>query len=255
MPTPFNHLHIAYDLTAQLPAALRAPLAAEWPAFLLGNIAPDVQTLTGELREATHFFPVPLGAAPPAAAALFAQHPALAQPGRMAPGQAAFVAGYLVHLEFDQWWVRDIFEPVFGPDLAWGTFPERLYLHNALRAYWDAEDLAALSGEAGVQLSRAAPAGWLPCGRHADLARWRDEVADQLLAGPVAGRTLAVFAERMQVEAEVFSRLVQSPEAMARQVFARVPLAEVRAYRQRTLAHSAALLDAYWAGRLRPHRS
>ena len=88
MPTPFNHLHIAYDLVAQLPAALRAPLTAEWPAFLLGNIAPDVQTLTGELREATHFFPVPLGAAPPAAEAPKADEKKDAAPAKKADAPA-----------------------------------------------------------------------------------------------------------------------------------------------------------------------
>ena len=68
MPTPFTHLLAAPALLDQvgLSSAVRSRLAAEWPAFLLGNIAPDVQTLSGQTREATHFFPVPLNGAPPA---------------------------------------------------------------------------------------------------------------------------------------------------------------------------------------------
>ena len=146
MPTPFTHLVIARELLADpgLGPAARQALAAEWPAFLFGNIAPDAQTVSGQSREATHFFPVPLGGAPPAHERLFARHPDLARPDALPPAQAAFLAGYLAHLALDQLWVAEIFAPVFGERQTWGTFPERLYLHNALRAYWDAQDLGRL---------------------------------------------------------------------------------------------------------------
>lgn len=251
MPTPFNHLLIARDLLLQSPAELRAALEAELPAFLFGNIAPDVQTLSGQPREATHFFPVPLGDAPPALSVLFTRHPELAEPRTLPASQAAFLAGYLCHLEFDQRWVRDIFEPVFGMTQTWASFPERLYLHNALRAYWDAGDLPHLPPATGVTLSAAAPEHWLPFVTDGALGRWRDEVAGQLLVGG-ATQTVEVFARRMQVEAADLARLVRSPEAMQRRVFVHAPLEKVKAYRAAALQVSLQVLADYWAGRFKP---
>jgi hypothetical protein len=151
-------------------------------------------------------------------------------------------------LEFDVCWVQDIFEPVFGPDQTWGTFGERIYLHNALRAHWDAVDLAQLPAETGARLEAAAPSGWLPFVADADLARWRDRVAAQLLADGRA-HTVAVFAERMGVDAAAFEELLNTPAEMERRVFAHVPLERLRRYRSEALARSAALLPGYWAGR------
>src|SRR5882672_1297239 len=132
MPTPFTHLLAGAELLEApgLPADARDALQTEYPAFLFGNTAPDVQTISGQPREATHFFSVPLDGAPPAGPQMLARYPALAVRSAMPPAQAAFVAGYLAHLVFDQLWVRDLFEPFFGEMPAWGTFRERLFLHN-----------------------------------------------------------------------------------------------------------------------------
>ena len=247
MPTPFNHLRIAYDLRPSLPAGVRAALSAEWPAFLLGSIAPDVQTVSGQPREATHFFSVPLAASPPALETLLGQYPALAAPQALPAAQAAFVAGYLAHLEFDVAWVREIFEPVFGPDQTWGSFRERIYLHNALRAHWDAVDHPALPAEAGPALAAARPAAWLPFVHDDHLVRWRDQVAQQLQAEGQAA-TVEVFAERMGVEPAAFRALLASPEAMQARVFTRVAPAQLAAFRAATLARTAAVLTGYWGG-------
>lgn len=252
MPTPFNHLRIAADLLAApgLPPELRALLEAERPAFLLGNIAPDVQTLTGQPREATHFFPVPLNSAPPALSRLFALHPTLAAPHQLPAAQVAFLSGYWAHLEFDQQWVHAIFEPVFGPEQKWDSFAERLYLHNALRSYWDFGDLAALPAETASALSAARPAAWLPFVADGDLVRWRDVIADQLHTGTGAEGTLRVFAERMRVDAAGFGALVHSPAAMAERVFSHIAWEEVEHYRAHALAASINVLIDYWAGNL-----
>src|SRR5687767_6837612 len=123
MPTPFTHLAVAAELLAT--GALPSSLSQELPAFLLGNVAPDVQVISGQTREATHFFPVPLAGAPPAEQRLFELHPGLAPLGALPAARRSFMAGYLAHLVFDQLWIRLIFEPVFGPAQTWESFPER----------------------------------------------------------------------------------------------------------------------------------
>ncbi len=247
MPTPFTHLVFASEIRAVLRAEVRAALEAEWPAFLFGNIAPDAQTVSGQPREATHFFPVPLNSAPPAQRVLFERHPALGRPKRLRPAVAAFISGFLAHLTLDQLWIARIFDPVFGEQQTWATFRERLYLHNALRAWDDARDLAALPArEISAVLRGAEPDTWLPFVADHDLRAWRDLVADQLGPGGAA-RTLEVFAARMRADPQAFAALVRSPEQMQRRVFTHVSLGELTRFRADGLRESVELIQDYWA--------
>ena len=68
MPTPIQHLAIAEQLLrdSTLPGAIRDRLLEQRGAFLFGNTAPDVQTVSGQLRETTHFFDIPLRSNEPA---------------------------------------------------------------------------------------------------------------------------------------------------------------------------------------------
>lgn len=246
MPTPFTHLATVSEILAhpRLAPDVKAGLLADQPAFLLGNTAPDVQTISGQPREATHFFPVPLRGAPPAGPRMLTIYPALAGRAALPPAHAAFLAGYLAHLIFDQLWIRDIFEPFFGEEPAWGSFRERLYLHNVLRAYWDAEDLARLRPGVGGDLQAARPRGWLPFVDDRHLHAWRDLISDQLSSG--AGRTVEVFAQRMRADPEAFAALLASPEEMQRRVFSHVSPQALSEYRARAVEASVKAIGAYW---------
>ena len=74
-------------------------------------------------------------------------YPGLGHPASDA--QAAFLAGYICHLQADWLWVNQIFEPIFGHSCTWGDHPQRLYIHNVLRAYLDRLILAELPAETG----------------------------------------------------------------------------------------------------------
>jgi hypothetical protein len=252
MPTPFTHLATVPELLAHagLSAPLAATLRAELPAFLLGNIAPDVQTVSGQSREATHFFRVPLEPGPPAVQRLLAKHPLLAQPAGLPAAQAAFLAGYFAHLVFDELWIGRIFTPYFGPAQTWGAdFHEQLYLHNILRAAWDAADRARLTEGVGLALSAALPAGWLPFESDDYLAAWRDWVAEQLRPG-APSRTVEVFTQRMRADPATFAALLASPAELQRRLYAHLPLAALDDYRAAALAASARLIGAYYAGEI-----
>src|SRR5579859_23234 len=248
MPTPFTHLATASEILAQpeLADETRQDLLADLPAFLLGNTAPDVQTLSGQPREATHFFSVPLNGAPPAGPQMLARYPALAVRSALPPAQSAFLAGYLAHLIFDQLWIADIFEAFFGAEPTWASFRERLYLHNALRAHWDAADLARLTPVVAVNLQAAQPSGWLPFVDDRHLHAWRDLIADQLTSG--AGRTVEVFAQRMRADPAAFAALLASPNEMQRRVFSHVRPRALDEYRARAVAASAQTISAFWRG-------
>ena len=185
MPTPVQHLVIAEALLAdrRLPDPAHALLDAQRAAFLFGNTAPDVQTVSGQPREATHFFHVPLRSGRPAHALLFEAHPNLARPERLLPSHSAFLAGYIAHLLLDVTWLRSVFTPVFGPDAGWGHFRDRLFLHNVLRAWCDRRDQTRLAPGAGESLAGVTPDHWLPFTGDEQLRRWRDVLVEQFTPG------------------------------------------------------------------------
>lgn len=247
MPTPFMHLVLADTMLAGpgLPDALRALLAVERPAFRLGHTAPDAQTVSGQPREDTHFFRVPMTDRRPAHEVMFQRHPELARPRGLEPARAAFLTGYLCHLALDQLWIDDIFEPIFGERADWGAFPERLYLHNVLRTYLDQSDLPRLDG-VGDSLCDAAPANWLPFVADNDLCRWRDLLAEQLVPG-AATRTMEIFARRMNRDPQEIAVLLESPVELGRRIFSRLSLQQLAVFREEGLARSLALVAAYWS--------
>ncbi len=245
MPTPFYHLSLALDLRffANFPPLL----LDEWPAFCLGNVAPDAQTLSGQTRAATHFFEVPMLDTTPAWETMFRQFPALAEPAAMPPAQAAFLAGYLCHLALDQLWILDIFDPIFGETAAWETFPERLFVHNVLRIHLDRLDVPRLKNGMAATLAEAQPQRWLPFLTDEVIARWRDFVAEQLIEDATS-QTVAVFAARMGRAPTDFESLLQSPAEMQARVFNRLPLPVLADFRHRGLERCRAVLSVYLNG-------
>ncbi len=229
--------------SGQLRPPVERLLRGEAGAFLLGHTAPDVQTVSGQERLATHFYDIPPRDDIPPYRRLLDAYPELAQAERLAPAQAAFVAGYLAHLLADEQWWRLVFQPIFGVKAGWGTWPERLFLHNVLRTWLDEQDQARLSGQEAVALAAAEPRGWLPFVRDDDLRAWRDLLVEQLQPGQRV-RTAEVFAMRMHLPVEQIVATLDSPAQMAL-VFHHAPLSHLEHYRAQVLRGSAGLVNEY----------
>lgn len=247
MPTPFYHLSIAFELLEHpdLPVDIRAFLRQNWGAFLFGNTAPDVQVISGQPREDTHFFDLPIRTGDRTGWDRFlAEYPDLAQAEGLRPPHAAFLAGYLCHLQADWQWILKIFSPVFGPFCNWDSFAHRLYLHNVLRAYLDQEILPGLDPATGLELSQASPSGWLPFVQDNHLRTWRDTLARQLQPG-ASVQTVEVFAARQGLPADAFYRLLSSKAEMDEIVFSHVSRQELVHYRQNLLEENLRLLREY----------
>ena len=237
VPTPFYHLQVA----AGLPVVLDAPGAHG--AFLFGNTAPDVQTLSGAARSATHFFDMPVTQTPRAVLSLLQAHPQLAALG-LFPAQRAFVAGYLAHLALDELWLREIFQPVFGPEAGWETFGERLFLHNVLRTYLDERDRPTLPAGTAALLAAAEPAGWLPFASDTDLCSWRNFLVQQLQPGAPA-QTVAVFAQRMGRTPQEFEALLGSPAELQARIFSRISEAQLNSFHSRAASLCKQVVDNF----------
>jgi hypothetical protein len=245
MPTPINHLVMAREVLERgtLAAPARWLLVAQYGPFLLGHTAPDVQTVSGQRREETHFYTLPPRSTTPAAQVLLDAYPTLARAERLEPAHAAFMSGYLAHLLADELWWREVFHPFFGPDAGWDTWEERLFLHNVLRTWLDEQDQNRLDGREATALAGVEPRGWLPFIRDEDLRAWRDDLVEQLRPGRRI-RTAEVFAERMGVSAEMVETAAHSPERMA-WIFQHVPPERLQAYRDMVLRRSVQLINEY----------
>jgi hypothetical protein len=244
MPTPIMHLALAEEILhrGHLPPAIRRLLIQQRGPFLLGNTAPDVQTVSGQARDETHFYTIPLTSDRPAHETLFAAHPQLAHAGPLPPAQVAFVAGYIAHLLLDELWLIDIFQRYFLWD--WGPRRERMFLHNVLRTWMDRQDQPRLNGSLIVALRRTEPQGWLPFVADEHLQAWRDWLVEQLVPGHTV-RTAEVFAQRMGVPVAQVEIVLSSPQQMEERVFRRVPPSALQAFHDVGYARSVALIDRY----------
>lgn len=254
VPTPFYHLSLGEALLdhPDLPAEARTLLAAQRGAFLFGNTAPDVQVISGQMRQETHFFDLPLRQVRRHPwEQMLLKYPRLGNAGGLPPAQAAFITGYLCHLQADWLWVKEIFVPVFGLRSAWDNFPRRLYLHNVLRAYLDRQIYPGLTNGTYTHLSRVEPAGWLPFVRDEHLRQWRGFLAEQLHP-QAAVQTVEVFAARQGIAPGEFYRMIESEEQMDRLIFSRLPRTTLDEYRQRSLDSHLELVSAFVQPRAEP---
>ena len=248
MPTPFYHLALAGALLAdeRLQPSTREFLTETRPVFIFGNTAPDVQTMSGEDRAATHFFHVPLRDKTPAYETMFARYSQLSVAAALPKEQSAFITGYICHLLLDQLWIGEILESYFGLEATWENIRERLFLHNVMRIHIDRQDLAQLPSDLDIVLAQVQPSDWLPFVEDQHLRAWRDFVSVQLAPGADI-QTVAVFAERMGRAPSEFETLLDSPQRLQARLWENIPRSELISFRQRALAKSIELVHSYLA--------
>jgi hypothetical protein len=247
MPTPATHLALAEEILCRndLSIATRRLLTERRGPFMLGHTAPDVKTVSGQRREACHFYTIPRTSDRPARDALFDAYPSLARSDALSRSQAAFVAGYMAHLVVDEVWLDDVFERYFLQD--WGPLRERLFLHNVLRTWVDDRDQAKLNGNVAQVLRKTEPHDWLPFVDDQHLRMWRDWLVVQLTSGQRM-QTAEVFARRMGIRAEEVEAVARSPQQMEERVFRYFPRSALAAFRETAYESSITLLDSYIGG-------
>ena len=119
MPTPFMHLQLSEELRSlalsrqDFDSRLQNALLETWPAFYLGGVAPDYQTICGIPRAKTHFYSMPPESRLAGQQNMLALYPQLNPGQSLDPDQAVFIAAYLVHLQLDLIWHFDVVLPYF----------------------------------------------------------------------------------------------------------------------------------------------
>jgi hypothetical protein len=237
MPTPFYHLSLAQELIERpdLPPSFQEEVVSYRAEFLFGNIAPDVQVVSGQPRAETHFFDLPLrqNLLKPWEL-LWQTYPQLTLSSNLKPQQRAFLIGYLCHLLADWQWIRQIFIPVFGLQSPWGTFQERLIWHNVLRAYLDQQIIPAMKPNLAEYLLTVTPQSWLPFVADHHLLLWRDQIARQLQPGQKI-ETIEIFASRQNISPDEFKRYLSSEDAMEEIIFQRLPRTQLNLFRSQLI--------------------
>lgn len=252
MPTPFMHLHIAEQIYTHLTheavvdEVVNGRLRTEWPAFYLGSIAPDVQTISGAPRSATHFYNANGSTREVADEIMLSQYPQLAT--KLPETQAIFMVGYMAHLLLDVIWLHDIVIPYFWLPKGLGDPPQRMLRHNILLTYLDQLAQAALPASAGQTLAQAhlAPekGPWLPFVADQHLAAWQAMIVRQLQPG-APSETVAVYAERMNMTPAEFSAHLHDPAWMDERIFQAVPVPQIQARLQTAVPETCTLITHY----------
>ncbi len=232
MPSPFLHLHIAEKIRVDIGKRLAENgriaeiLGTGWPAFYLGSVAPDYQTISGQPREKTHFFKLPPAPDNQAYPRMFAQFPQLAAGDHLPIPHASFIAAYTAHLLLDLIWFRKILIPYFHLNPQLSDFQERRLLHLILLTYLDKFAFDQLPDSAADTLLKANPICWLPFANDSDLRSWQEFLGEQLLPGAVP-ETVRIYANRLQMPAESFAAKLNNREWMQNHLFSRIPVPEV----------------------------
>jgi hypothetical protein len=232
MPTPFMHLQFAEMLRLQVEQSengrLSQMLEREWPAFYLGSVAADLQTICHVPRVDTHFYDLPPAQSDEAYPTMLAKHPELASGGMLSPDHAVFIAAYCVHLLLDLLWFREILLPYFVEANDWGDFPRRRLVHHILLTYLDKLAFDSLPGSAAAVLASARPVQWLPFATDEELIDWQELLVSQLQPGATP-QTVEIYAGRLRMSPEQFLSRLEDPDWIQENLFWNVPVAEVQA--------------------------
>jgi hypothetical protein len=221
MPTPFMHLRAAHLFLEHpaTPPRLREELSQHLGPFLLGNVAPDARVSGGLARSNTHFFEyTPPKVDPPAKVNLFQAHPDLHQ---ATGARRAFIAGYLAHLAMDVVWAEKmLFEHLYRQN--WPGEGVGYIMLHVLLCHLDAGDYQQWPAHFAPALASAEPQDWLPFLGDADLRSWRDIIAGQICPD-CHSQTLKILGARVRIGEGGLREILESPERLARELWAYIP--------------------------------
>ncbi len=251
MPTPFTHLQTAQRLLLdeQIPAHIRAAIALQKPAFLLGNIAADARTNGDLTRESTHFYSYDRGITEHPWRVMVQQNPTLNQPTTLA--QQAFIAGYVAHLSIDESWSLEMLGPHFARR-EWGNHQFRFLMLHIVLIYMDERDYHALESWQQPNLAAAVPGNWLPFMPDRILVDWRNFISQQLY--PVgSSQTLEVLGKRINKQPHELRAILDSAERMNTDLWGNIPRDQFDTIEATMYRHARDQMLTYWDESIPPH--
>jgi hypothetical protein len=254
MPTPFMHLRLSEDLRSlalscqDFDGRFRLIFGETWPAYYLGCVAPDYQTICGIPRPETHFYTMPPVSKTAAMENMLAAHPQLSPGQSLPPDQAGFIAAYLVHLQLDLIWHFDVVMPYFVNSPIADNQRHAYLLHVFLLTYLDNLAFLSLPDAAPEELAAASYDHWLPFAEQDQVTAWRDFLLEQMRPGGTS-QTVQIFAGRLRMTQDEFNAKLGDPDWMNEELFSRIPVAAIQRRLEESVLESLKLINAYWSGR------
>ena len=230
MPTPFSHMEVAQRLLDEttIPAAMRAFLRANLPAYVLGSIAADARVGSGAKRHVTHFYDYTETIPEPPWRVMVRANPRLMHPHTDA--HRAFVAAYAAHLSVDEVWSLRMVRPHFATR-EWAKRRQRFFMLHIILTHMDERDRQRIMPWYADALCEANPQNWLDFISDDDLRKWQNLIFEQVTPGGES-QTLTIFGQRTGVPPEEFRAILDSDSTMQRQLWQHITpgyLAQVEA--------------------------
>ena len=234
MPPLCLHLALARDASGGLELEEESQAA-----YLLGSTLPDAHLLFPLRREETHFMDL----------ACLPEEEEMERQSLKAFGpldrQGQFLAaGYLCHLETDMVWIKDIYQPCFGPSSPLGADPLAAVKDRALQYELDRRERENRAGMALVRhlLGRLMP---LPAPSFlggGSLAPWQQFILQATLRESDWGR-FSLYAQnyllpRGKIGPQGLEAFLQSLPAAVGELVAYVGEERLKAFRKRAIAWS-----------------
>ena len=242
------HMTVARELASQLG---RDTATNEPGAYYLGATTPDIRVLTKWDRARTHFFDLNEYGHQSGVEGLFHEHPELASADRLSPKSAAFLCGYISHLEIDEVWINDVYRPCFGDRSPLKGDVLANLLDRVLQYELDRrerEDAAAVDEIRRDLLASAVDiaVGFID---QETLLRWREVSADLLSRpadwdrfGIIASRHLKAYGVESQEDLAHFLRNI--PDLLD-QAIRQVTTQRIAAFQQRSRERALAAMRRY----------
>ncbi len=233
------------------PSVLRGIVQNELGAYYLGATTPDIRALAKWDRSATHFFDLSNFDEQSGVEGVFHAHPKLASSSELGSETAAFVCGYVSHLEMDEAWIEEIYRPCFGErsplrgELLGGLL-DRVLQFELDRA--SREDTAALAAIRRELLATAVEQidSFID---NETLVRWRDLNADLLCQQPDWDRFRTNVSRHLKsfgVESEAdIAHLVDNIPDLLDQSIRQVTLERLDAFQERSRQRATKAIREY----------
>lgn len=231
MPLIGLHITVARELADELRHRV---INGDRGAFYLGATTPDIRAMTRLDRERTHFFTLNDFGPQSGVHRLFQEQPELKDPTTLDATTAAFMAGYVSHLEMDEAYIGEIYRPFFGErsdvaDDLMANVMDRLLLYHLDKEH--REDASALEeiGRALTESSAEVAVDFI--GRDA-IREWRELQRRMVTRPPTFAKMLWRQLNAVGIEGEeaIAAFLEEHAEELLRSTIARIGPERIQQY-------------------------
>jgi hypothetical protein len=246
MPPLGLHMTVARSLAAGLASPA---VDTDRGAYYLGATTPDIRVLTRWDRARTHFFDLDCFDQQSGVHRLLEEQPHLRNASGLSAPTAAFVAGYISHLVFDEDYITQIYRTCFGAGGVLGDELMANVMDRLLQLHLDRqerEDAHAVEEIRDALISTGVDIAVEFIARDT-LLEWRDWQVNLITTAPHFERMMSRHLNAAGVEGEdaIASWMEKNADELLRGTIARVGEERIREYLHGAQAKALAAMKEY----------